>query len=94
MEQHKEVDAIVHESGRGQIKDNALKALVTSPLFRTRTEKAKKGKGSYNRKAHRKGHQHKGDAPFDFQVSVKNTLECHAKKKRAHRLAFRHFEVN
>lgn len=56
-----------HESGRGTITDNALKALVTSPLFRTRTEKAKKGKGSYDRKAaNRKGHQHKGDAPFDF----------------------------
>ncbi|HAY95579.1 MAG TPA: ribosome alternative rescue factor ArfA, partial [Shewanella sp.] len=24
-----------HESGRGTITDNALKALVTSPLFRT-----------------------------------------------------------
>ncbi|GIU36392.1 hypothetical protein TUM4637_34520 [Shewanella hafniensis] len=61
-----------HESGRGTITDNALKALVTSPLFRTRTEKAKKGKGSYDRKdkafkmSNRKGHQHKGDAPFDF----------------------------
>ena len=56
-----------HESGRGTITDNALKALVTSPLFRTRTEKAKKGKGSYDRKAaNRKGYQHKGDAPFDF----------------------------
>lgn len=56
-----------HESGRGTITDNALKALVTSPLFRTRTEKAKKGKGSYDRKAqNRKGRQHKGDAPFDF----------------------------
>lgn len=54
-----------HDSGRGKIADNALKALVTSPLFRTRTEKAKKGKGSYNRKAQqRKGHQ--GDAPFDM----------------------------
>ena len=34
-----------HESGRGIITDNALKALVTSPLFRTRTENAKRGKG-------------------------------------------------
>lgn len=59
------VVATAHESGRGNIADNALKALVTSPLFRTRTEKAKKGKGSYNRKAQQnKGHQ--GDAPFDM----------------------------
>ena len=56
-----------HENGRGTITDNALKALVTSPLFRMRTEKPKKGKGSYNRKAeNRKGYQHRGDTPFDF----------------------------
>ncbi|MCP3128620.1 ribosome alternative rescue factor ArfA [Shewanella sp. KJ2020] len=61
------VVAMEHDSGRGTITDNALKAIVTSPLFRTRTEKAKKGKGSYNRKAaNRKGYQHKGDTPFDF----------------------------
>lgn len=42
---------MAHDHQRGKIKDNALKALVTSPLFRTRTEKSKKGKGSYNRKA-------------------------------------------
>lgn len=38
------------EFGRGEIKDNALKAVVTSQLFRTRVVKAKKGKGSFNRK--------------------------------------------
>lgn len=70
--QNTAVVAIEHDSGRGKIADNALKALVTSPLFRTRTERAKKGKGSYDRKdkafkmSNRKGHQHKGDAPFDF----------------------------
>lgn len=42
--------AAAHEHGRGEIKDNALKALVTSTLFRTRMVKAKKGKGAYNRK--------------------------------------------
>lgn len=56
-----------HDHGRGDIRDNAIKALVTSELFRQRVEKPKKGKGSYNRKArNQKGHQHKGDAPFDF----------------------------
>lgn len=35
---------------RGEIKDNALKALVTDKLFSTRVVKAKKGKGSYRRK--------------------------------------------
>lgn len=44
-----------HDHKRGKIKDNALKALVTSPLFRTRVEKKKKGKGSFQRNAkHRK----------------------------------------
>ncbi|WP_289847788.1 alternative ribosome-rescue factor A [Vibrio hepatarius] len=47
------------EVGRGEIKDNALKALVTSPVFRARVEKAKKGKGSFNRKL-----KHKGKEPY------------------------------
>ncbi|GAA5645952.1 alternative ribosome-rescue factor A [Vibrio proteolyticus] len=47
------------ELGRGQIKDNALKALVTSQLFTARVEKAKKGKGSYQRKA-----KHRGKEPY------------------------------
>lgn len=29
------------EVGRGEIQDNALKAVVTSPLFKVRVEKAK-----------------------------------------------------
>ncbi|GIU44514.1 ribosome alternative rescue factor ArfA [Shewanella algidipiscicola] len=56
---------IPHDSGRGIIKDNALKAIVTSELFRMRTEKPKKGKGSYNRKQ-QKGQMLKGVALFDF----------------------------
>jgi alternative ribosome-rescue factor len=47
------------EFGRGVIKDNALKAVVTSQLFRQRVEKAKKGKGSFNRKI-----KHKGKEPY------------------------------
>ena len=38
------------EHGRGEIRDNAIKALVTSKVFQTRVVKAKKGKGSYQRK--------------------------------------------
>lgn len=56
---------IEHDSGRGKIKDNALKAIVTSELFKMRTEKPRKGKGSYNRKQ-QKGQALKGVAPFDF----------------------------
>ncbi|MEJ2764793.1 ribosome alternative rescue factor ArfA [Photobacterium sp. MCCC 1A19761] len=45
------------ELGRGTIQDNALKAAVTSTLFRTRVEKAKKGKGSFQRKAKHAGRE-------------------------------------
>ncbi|MEI5640898.1 MULTISPECIES: alternative ribosome-rescue factor A [unclassified Pseudoalteromonas] len=48
-----------HDHQRGDIKDNALKALVTSPLFKTKIEKSKKGKGSYQRKA-----KHQGQEPY------------------------------
>ncbi|MDD9156668.1 alternative ribosome rescue factor ArfA [Aliivibrio sp. S4TY2] len=44
-----------HEHGRGTIKDNALKAVVTSQLFTTRVMKPKKGKGSFARKDKYKG---------------------------------------
>ncbi|WP_076410182.1 ribosome alternative rescue factor ArfA [Shewanella sp. UCD-KL12] len=65
MAKHSKKAAIIeHDNKRGTIKDNALKALVTSELFKMRVEKPKKGKGSYNRK--HKGHKLKGDAPFDF----------------------------
>jgi alternative ribosome-rescue factor len=38
------------ELGRGVIKDNFLAALVTSKLYKMQVVKAKKGKGSYQRK--------------------------------------------
>nr|WP_326483180.1 ribosome alternative rescue factor ArfA [Vibrio fluvialis] len=47
------------EFGRGTIKDNALKAVVTSQLFRQQVEKAKKGKGSFSRKM-----KHRGKEPY------------------------------
>ncbi|MGR5067637.1 MULTISPECIES: alternative ribosome-rescue factor A [Vibrio] len=43
------------ESGRGEIKDNTLNAVVTSPLFRRRVVKIKKGKGSFSRKEKHRG---------------------------------------
>jgi len=39
------------ELGRGKIKNNFLAALVTSKLYKMQVVKAKKGKGSYQRKA-------------------------------------------
>ncbi len=39
------------ELGRGKIKGNFLAALVTSKVYKMQVVKAKKGKGSYQRKA-------------------------------------------
>lgn len=38
-----------YQHTKGQIKDNAIEALLHDPLFRQRVEKNKKGKGSYMR---------------------------------------------
>ena len=43
-----------HEHNKDKIRDNALKALVRSNLFRHKTERKKKGKGSYNRQEAKK----------------------------------------
>ncbi|MDW6005146.1 alternative ribosome-rescue factor A [Vibrio mangrovi] len=45
------------EIQRGTVTDNALKALVTSPVFKMRVEKPKKGKGSFQRKAKHQGQE-------------------------------------
>ena len=45
------------ETGRGVIKDNYLAALVTSKVFKIQVVKAKKGKGSFNRKEKHKGRE-------------------------------------
>ena len=34
------VKKLQHDHGRGEIKDNAIKALVTSTLFKSKVEKA------------------------------------------------------
>ncbi len=44
-------NATATDMGRGQVKDNFLAALVTSKIYRTQVVKAKKGKGSFNRKS-------------------------------------------
>ena len=45
---------MAHQLNKGKIHDNVLKALVRSNLFRHKTERKKKGKGSYNRQAAKK----------------------------------------
>lgn len=44
------------DHGRGHIRHNAIEALVTSVVFRSKVEKPKKGKGAYSRKQNRQGH--------------------------------------
>ena len=48
-----------HESeiGRGEIKHNFWAALVTSKLYKMQVVKAKKGKGSYQRKTKKLGRE-------------------------------------
>jgi len=45
------------DTGRGVIKDNYFAALVTSKVFKVQVVKAKKGKGSFNRKEKHKGRE-------------------------------------
>lgn len=47
------------EINKGPIKDNALKALVKSNIFRHKVYKNKKGKGAYSRKG-RQNHTESG----------------------------------
>lgn len=54
-----------HQHNKGKIQDNAIKALVRSNLFRYRTEKPKKGKGSYNRQAMKKSTNNGGFYFYD-----------------------------
>jgi alternative ribosome-rescue factor len=45
--------------GRGKVNDNFLAALVTSKAYQQQIVKAKKGKGSFQRK-----NKHKGQEPY------------------------------
>lgn len=59
------------DHGRGVIKDNALAALVTSKVYKSKVEPPKKGKGSqYNRKVKHKGLS-KNDRPF-YYIAILN----------------------
>lgn len=54
---------------RGQIKENALEALLHDPLFRQRVEKNVKGKGSYQRKG-----KHQGRVNWEASGKQANSL--------------------
>ncbi|WP_087016909.1 alternative ribosome rescue factor ArfA [Thaumasiovibrio subtropicus] len=56
------------EHGRGEIQDNAMAALVTSKLFKAKTETPKKGKGSFKRNKFR----YKGSEPYAMLINLVN----------------------
>lgn len=56
-----------YQHTRGEIKDNAIQALLHDRLFRHRVEKKLKGKGSYQRKAK---HNHRYFEKPDHKISV------------------------
>ena len=53
--------------GRGSIKDNFLAAIVTSKMYKLQVVKAKKGKGSFQRKEKHKGN-YKGQDSYLIAV--------------------------
>ncbi|WP_380184794.1 alternative ribosome-rescue factor A [Kalamiella sp. sgz302252] len=53
-----------YQHKKGVIRDNALEALLHDPLFRSRVEANKKGKGSYRRKDKHVAREASGKADF------------------------------
>jgi len=53
-----------YQHKKGVIRDNALEALLHDPLFKTRIEANKKGKGSYRRKDKHVAREASGKADF------------------------------
>ena len=67
------------QHNKGTIRDNALKALVKSDLFRPKVERKKKGKGSYNRQAAKKWRDgFFNTVPFYFAVLNMKTFAAAA----------------
>ncbi|HGO5822504.1 TPA: alternative ribosome-rescue factor A [Mannheimia haemolytica] len=60
-----------YHHSRGEIKESAVKALVTDPLFRHKIERNRKGKGSYRRTEKHKKAGYQSEAPFkNLQQSI------------------------
>ena len=57
------------QHNKGKIRDNAFKALVKSNLFRHKTERKKKGKGSYHRQSAKKWRDGFENCPVFFCAS-------------------------
>ncbi|MDO4627209.1 MAG: ribosome alternative rescue factor ArfA [Pasteurellaceae bacterium] len=62
-----------YQHQRGQIKDNAICALLHDPLFRQRVERKQKGKGSYHRRA--KHTQRWQESPFIKVLKFQNFVK-------------------
>ena len=59
---------------RGKIQDSAVKAIVTDPLFHSRSERNKKGKGSYRRHEKHRLAGYKNKSPFKSYAKFLNGL--------------------
>lgn len=57
-----QVNSYAH--GRGEIKESAVKALVTDRLFHCRVKRKSKGKGSYQRHAKHRKTYGQNETPF------------------------------
>lgn len=72
----------VYAHKRGEIKESALKALVTDPLFRSKVERNRKGKGSYQRNAKHRKANYQGESPFKSvlkqSIFLNGLLNCNA----------------
>ena len=60
---------------KGIITDNALQALLHDPLFRIRTEKNKKGKGSYQRKNRNNRQDREGNEKAIFSLPFLSAIK-------------------
>ncbi|AHG86557.1 ribosome alternative rescue factor ArfA [Bibersteinia trehalosi] len=60
----KQIQANSYAHGRGEIKESAVKALVTDRLFHSRVERKRKGKGSYQRNAKHRKAEGQNETPF------------------------------
>ncbi|MDN4629682.1 alternative ribosome-rescue factor A [Erwinia sp. PsM31] len=73
-----------YQHKKGTIRDNALEALLHDPLFKTRIEANKKGKGSYRRKDKHVAREASGKA--DFTTGL--LLSGHKKNRPGRRFFF------
>ncbi|WP_034948661.1 alternative ribosome-rescue factor A [Erwinia oleae] len=67
-----------YQHKKGAIRDNALEALLHDPLFKTRIEINKKGKGSYRRKDKHASREASGKVSFTPGLLFRRALSASA----------------